>query len=83
MAREKLNQWYDQNFILKQFESHIAVRNYSQYVPFLETAGFSVGKVKYLPHYNGVLGLADRVLRHISFIKHIFQARILVSAKTK
>lgn len=69
------------NFILKQFESHIAVRNFQQHVPLLQAAGFSEIEVKYLPHYNRVLGTLDRVLSQIPLIKTLFQARILITAK--
>jgi cyclopropane fatty-acyl-phospholipid synthase-like methyltransferase len=68
------------NFILKQFESHIAVRNFQQHVPLLQSAGFSEIEVKYLPHYNRVLGTLDRVLSQIPMIKTLFQARILITA---
>lgn len=69
------------NFIVKQFESHIAVRNYRQHIPILEKAGFSNIEVLYLPHYNRVLGIMDKVLMNLPFIKRYFQARILITAK--
>lgn len=68
------------NLVLKQFESHIAVRSYSQHIPILETAGFSVIEAQYLPHYNRVLNLLDKVFMRLPFIKRYFQARILITA---
>ena len=69
------------NFILKQFESHIAVRSYQQHIPILEKAGFSDIEVLYLPHYNRLLGLIDKLSMHIPFIRGYFQARILITAR--
>lgn len=68
------------NFILKQFESHIAVRNFQQHVPLLQAAGFSEIEVTYLPHYNRVLGLLDRAFCRIPLIGRLFRARILITA---
>jgi 2-polyprenyl-6-hydroxyphenyl methylase / 3-demethylubiquinone-9 3-methyltransferase len=70
------------NFIVKQFESHIAVRNFLQHEPILKSAGFSKVTVKYLPHYNRVLGLMDRVLMRIPIIRRLFRARILLTARS-
>lgn len=77
-----LEQMKARNFILKQFESHIAVRNYSQHLPILGKAGFSIEQVRYLPHYNRVLNLLDRVFMHLPYIKRFFQARILITARS-
>jgi len=68
------------NFILKQFESHIAVRSVAQHIPILEAAGFSQIDVQFLPHHNRILNLLDRVLMHVPIVKRFFRARILLSA---
>ncbi|MDH5631873.1 MAG: methyltransferase domain-containing protein [Gammaproteobacteria bacterium] len=70
------------NFVLKQFESHIAVRNYSQHLPLLEAAGFRAIQVTYLPHYNRIIGLADRLLMGLPFIGRLFRARMLIVARS-
>lgn len=69
------------NFIVKQFESHIAVRNTAQHIPLLNRAGFADIQAKYLPHYNRLLGFVDRVMMHAPFIKRYFRARILLVAR--
>lgn len=68
------------NFILKQFESHIAVRNFEQHLPLLESTGFAEVTVQYLPHYNRVLKIVDQVLMHIPVVRSLFRARLLIAA---
>jgi cyclopropane fatty-acyl-phospholipid synthase-like methyltransferase len=68
------------NFIVKQFESHIAVRNFGQHLPLLEAAGFSNVRVEYLPHYNKAQKMIDSILMHIPGIRSLFRARLLLSA---
>lgn len=45
------------NFILKQFPEHIAVRSVDENLDLLLKAGFRLGKLQLMPHYN--------VLRHL------------------
>ncbi len=68
------------NLILKQFECHIAVRNFEQHLPLLESAGFSDVEVEYLPHYNRVLKVLDEILMRVPYIKRLFRARVLITA---
>lgn len=68
------------NFIVKQFESHIAVRNFEQHLPLLHAAGFSDVCVQYLPHYNKAQKVLDSVLMHIPVVGSLFRARLLISA---
>ena len=68
------------NFILKQFESHIAVRDFEQHVPLLEANGFPSVVVEYLPHYNRVLKVVDSILMRVPLLNRLFRARLLITA---
>lgn len=70
------------NFILRQFPSHIAVRDAMAYDALLRRAGFRIAKVTLLPHYNRVLGALDRVLMRLPFLGRLFEARLLIEAAT-
>ena len=66
------------NFIVKQFPEHIAVRSQEQNRAILEKCGFRVNTMKLIPHYNIL-----RVLHPLSFIPGIgkwFKARIFIEA---
>lgn len=71
------------NFILKQFESHIAVRNFEQHLPFLEANHFSDIETQYLPHYNRVLKIIDTILMHVPLLGKLFRARLLIAANAR
>ena len=66
------------NFIIKQYPQHIAVRSPEANGKLLVEAGFSINKMKLIPHYN--------VLRVIHFLSHTpffgkyFKARIFIEA---
>lgn len=68
------------NFVIKQFPSHIAVRNQTAYRRLLEHTGFRVAQVQTLPHYNRALGLLDRFFMWLPLAGRIFQARLLIEA---
>lgn len=68
------------NFIVKQFESHIAVRSFEQHLPLLHAAGFKDVKVQYLPHYNRAQKLVDSALMHVPVVRPLFRARLLITA---
>lgn len=68
------------NFILRQFESHIAVRNFEQHLPLLEANNFSDIETQYLPHYNRVLKIVDTILMRVPLLKRLFRARLLITA---
>ncbi len=71
------------NFILKQFESHIAVRDFEQHLPLLDAAGFPDVTVEYLPHYNRVLKIVDKLLMHVPLVRRLFRARLLITATAR
>lgn len=68
------------NFILKQFESHIAVRNFAQHLPLLEACNFSRIQTQYLPHYNRALRILDTILMRVPLLNRLFRARLLITA---
>lgn len=66
------------NFIIKQFPAHIAVRNLKENCALLNRAGFTVGKVSLIPHYNIL-----KFLHPLSFIPVVgkfFKARIFIES---
>jgi len=68
--------------LLRQFPSHIAVRNADAYVGELERSGFSVERVLTLPHYRRALGAVDRPLMRVPWIGRLFRSRLLIEART-
>ncbi|MFN3713958.1 MAG: class I SAM-dependent methyltransferase [Alcanivoracaceae bacterium] len=66
------------NFILRQFPEHIAVRTPQENAVLLEKAGYKVSRTWLIPHYNA--------MKHIHFLSYIpiigkyFKARILIEA---
>jgi cyclopropane fatty-acyl-phospholipid synthase-like methyltransferase len=78
-----LEQMKAHNFIIKQFPSHIAVRNQTAYQQLLERSGFRLSHIQTLPHYNRVLGLLDRFLMSWPFAGRLFEARLLIEATSK
>lgn len=68
------------DLVLKQLPGHIAVRCYEDYQLVLNRAGFGVKEIKYLPHYNRVLGAIDRLMMNIPYIKGLFRSRIMIKA---
>ena len=66
------------DFILKQFPQHIAVRNAEQNAAFFQAAGFADVSVAFLPHYNVLRCLHP--LSHLPVVGRYFRARILLSA---
>jgi 2-polyprenyl-6-hydroxyphenyl methylase/3-demethylubiquinone-9 3-methyltransferase len=68
-----------QNFLVKQFPEHIAVRSLKENLKLLEKAGFRISNTRLIPHYNIL-----RFLHPISFLPIIgpyFKARIFVEAE--
>jgi cyclopropane fatty-acyl-phospholipid synthase-like methyltransferase len=66
------------DFIFKQLPGHIAVRTSDRNVVLLQEAGFSVTRVRLIPHYNLL-----RFIHPLSFIPIIgkfLQARIFIEA---
>ena len=68
------------NFILKQFPSHIAVRDRAAYDALLLRSGFRIVNVTVLPHYNRLLGILDRLLMKLPLLGQLFEARLLIEA---
>jgi cyclopropane fatty-acyl-phospholipid synthase-like methyltransferase len=66
------------NFIVKQFPEHIAVRSPDENQLLLEKAGFKVNSIKLIPHYNILRFLHPVSL--IPFIGKYFKARIFIEA---
>ncbi len=66
------------NFIVKQFPEHIAVRNPVENVFLIEDCGYTINKLKLIPHYNIL-----RILHPFSFIPIVgkyLKARIFIEA---
>ena len=63
--------------ILRQFPSHIAVRNARENVALLQAAGFRDIKVSYLSHYLPPLSWLHP-LRHLPLAGRFFQARLFI-----
>jgi 2-polyprenyl-6-hydroxyphenyl methylase / 3-demethylubiquinone-9 3-methyltransferase len=66
------------NFIVKQFPEHIAVRSPSENKIILEKAGFHVTDMKLIPHYNVLRFLHPLSL--FPLIGKYFKARIFIEA---
>lgn len=66
------------NFILRQFEQHVAVRTPAQLLAMLEAAGFHDCRCHLLPHYNVVRYLHP--LSYLPLAGKWFKARILIEA---
>lgn len=73
----------DNNFILKQLPGHIAVRNARQYQHILNKEGIQVTSVKYLPHYNKLVGLIDRLFMNLPGLGRYFRSRLLIKSECK
>ncbi len=64
------------NFIIKQFPEHVAVRNVNDNCELIKKAGFEINKIDLISHYNIL-----RSLHFMSFIPAIgkyFKARIFI-----
>jgi cyclopropane fatty-acyl-phospholipid synthase-like methyltransferase len=66
------------NFIMKQFPEHVAVRTVEENVELLQKAGFRVSRTLLVPHYNILRTL--HLLSFLPFIGNYFKARILIEA---
>jgi 2-polyprenyl-3-methyl-5-hydroxy-6-metoxy-1,4-benzoquinol methylase len=66
------------NFILKQFPEHIAVRTPQDNIKLIELAGFKKIKIFFLPHYN-ILKFFH-IFSYIPFLGKFFKARIFIEA---
>ena len=66
------------DFVFKQLPGHIAVRTPDRNVALLQEAGFSVSRVRLIPHYNLL-----RLIHPLAFVPVIgrfLQARIFIEA---
>lgn len=68
------------DFILKQFQEHIAVRSPTENCDILEEAGFNISRVEIISHYN-ILKLLHP-LSFIPLVGKLFKARIFIEATT-
>jgi len=66
--------------ILKQFPEHIAVRNDKENIQIFKKAGFTRITVKFISHYEKILGLLH-FLSYIPIFGKYFKARIFISAQ--
>lgn len=66
--------------ILKQFPSHIKVRNANEYVKLLNQAGFGTIQIKYLAHYLKPLTYFD-FLKNTPIFGNFFKARLFIICK--
>lgn len=66
------------NFIAKQFPEHVAVRSAEENARLLREAGFFVGHIRKLAHYN-ILRLLHP-LSYLPFLGTYFEARLLIEA---
>lgn len=69
----------EHNFIVKQFEEHIAVRTPQENMQLLQDAGFVNTRINFIPHYN-VLKYVHP-LSYLPFVGKYFRARLLLSAE--
>jgi 2-polyprenyl-6-hydroxyphenyl methylase / 3-demethylubiquinone-9 3-methyltransferase len=69
-----------QNFILRQFPGHIAVRTPESYRELLSAAGFLVISLSFLPSDYPAFGLLDRLLIPVPVLGRWFRHRICIAA---
>jgi len=67
------------NFILKQFPEHIAVRNIAENAALLERAGFELVAVRSIAHYYNSLRWLHS-LSYIPIVGKYFEARVFIEA---
>ena len=64
--------------IVKQIYGHIAVRNRTQYLQALTSAGFEKNDTIGLAHYRQPLRTLDLLLKWIPWVGRLFQARLFI-----
>ncbi|HMK14521.1 MAG TPA: class I SAM-dependent methyltransferase [Burkholderiales bacterium] len=78
-ARFFLEVMKNNDFFVRQFPQHIAVRTPEENVTLLKKAGFRVHKMFLLPHYNALRFL--HILSFLPFVGRYFKARIFIEAR--
>jgi 2-polyprenyl-3-methyl-5-hydroxy-6-metoxy-1,4-benzoquinol methylase len=79
-AEYLLEQLKENGIFMKQLPGHIAVRNQRQYRHLLESAGFTMNTIQYLPHYRLPMGAVDRALMNVPVLGRYFRSRLLIFA---
>jgi len=68
----------ENNFLLKQFPEHIAIRTMEENIEILKISGLKIIKTRFLPHYNYLQYLHP--LSYLPVVGKCFNARIFIEA---